>query len=750
MTVEELTKGMNEKQAEAVRTTEGPLLIMAGAGSGKTRVLTHRVAHLIEDLDVRPWRILAITFTNKAAREMRERIGKLVDPEVAQSVWVSTFHALAVRILRRDGEQIGLGKNFTILDSSAQKTLVKRVVNELNLDSNQYDPRTILGTISNAKNELLTAKDYAQQAGNYYEERVAEVYRAYQKALAQTQSVDFDDLIMKTIELFEKAPEVLQRYQEQFRYLHVDEYQDTNDAQYKIVNMLAQGSRNLAVVGDADQSIYGWRGANMQNILNFEKDWPDAKSVFLEQNYRSTQNILDAANDVINNNNERVPKKLWTENGKGEKLTYYRAQSAQDEAYYVLGKIQKSQREEKKSLSDFAILYRTNAQSRAMEEALVKANIPYTIVGGHKFYDRKEILDIMAYLSLVANPADNAALERIINVPKRSIGQTTLDRLFTFADSINLPMLAAIDQIEMAPDIRPAAATKLLAFAEMINNFRQQAEFLEVSELTDLILDQSGYRKELQQKSDPESQSRLENLDEFISVTKEFEAKYDKDAEDAVDPLTDFLGSTALMADLDNVEEDSGAVTLMTLHAAKGLEFPVVFLIGLEEGLFPLGRAAQDEDLLEEERRLAYVGITRAEKKLYLTNAFSRMLYGKTQSNQPSRFIDEISDDLIEKAYPAGSSATQPGLSSKFLRATATTYQGRPVQASAVQKSESKTTGAEGVSWQAGDKVQHKKWGIGTVVSVTGSAEDQELKVAFPEDGIKQLLAAFAPITKAN
>lgn len=750
MTVEELTKGMNEKQAEAVRTTEGPLLIMAGAGSGKTRVLTHRVAHLIEDLDVRPWRILAITFTNKAAREMRERIGKLVDPEVAQSVWVSTFHALAVRILRRDGEQIGLGKNFTILDSSAQKTLVKRVVNELNLDSNQYDPRTILGTISNAKNELLTSKDYAQQAGNYYEERVAEVYRAYQKALAQAQSVDFDDLIMKTIELFEKAPEVLQRYQEQFRYLHVDEYQDTNDAQYKIVNMLAQGSRNLAVVGDADQSIYGWRGANMQNILNFEKDWPDAKSVFLEQNYRSTQNILDAANDVINNNNERVPKKLWTENGKGEKLTYYRAQSAQDEAYYVLGKIQKSQREEKKSLSDFAILYRTNAQSRAMEEALVKANIPYTIVGGHKFYDRKEILDIMAYLSLVANPADNAALERIINVPKRSIGQTTLDRLFTFADSINLPMLDAIDQIEMAPDIRPAAATKLLAFAEMINNFRQQAEFLEVSELTDLILDQSGYRKELQQKSDPESQSRLENLDEFISVTKEFEAKYDKDAEDAVDPLTDFLGSTALMADLDNVEEDSGAVTLMTLHAAKGLEFPVVFLIGLEEGLFPLGRAAQDEDLLEEERRLAYVGITRAEKKLYLTNAFSRMLYGKTQSNQPSRFIDEISDDLIEKAYPAGSSVTQPGLSSKFLRATATTYQGRPVQASAVQKSESKTTGAEGVSWQAGDKVQHKKWGIGTVVSVTGSAEDQELKVAFPEDGIKQLLAAFAPITKAN
>ncbi|USS91840.1 DNA helicase PcrA [Fructobacillus americanaquae] len=749
MTVEELTKGMNSKQAEAVRTTEGPLLIMAGAGSGKTRVLTHRVAHLIEDLDVAPWRILAITFTNKAAREMRERIGKLVDEQLAQSVWVSTFHALAVRILRRDGERIGLGKNFTILDSSAQRTLVKRVINDLNLDSNQYDPRTILGTISNAKNDLLTAKDYREQAANFYEERVAEVYSAYQKALRQAQSVDFDDLIMLTIELFEKAPDVLQRYQDQFRYLHVDEYQDTNDAQYKIVNMLAQGSQNLAVVGDADQSIYGWRGANMQNILNFEKDWPQAQSVFLEQNYRSTQSILDAANDVINHNNERVPKKLWTENGAGDKITYYRAQSAQDEAYYVLGQIQNGQRENHQSLSDFAILYRTNAQSRAMEESLVKANIPYTIVGGHKFYDRKEILDVMAYLSLVANPADNAALERIINVPKRAIGQSTVDRLFTFANQVNLPMLAAIDQVEMAQDIRPAAVTKLLSFAEMVHNFRQQAEFLTVSELTDLILEQSGYRQELQAKSDPESQSRLENLDEFLSVTKEFDDKYDAQADDAVNPLTDFLGSTALMADLDNVEEDSGVVTLMTLHAAKGLEFPTVFLIGLEEGLFPLGRAAQDEDQLEEERRLAYVGITRSEQKLYLTNAFSRLLYGRTQANQPSRFIDEISPELIEQAYPASGSGVSAGLSSKFLRATSTTYQGS-AKASPVQKKSAETTGAEGVMWQAGDKVSHKKWGIGTVVSVTGDQPDRELKVAFPEDGIKQLLAAFAPITRVD
>ncbi|MDF7637038.1 DNA helicase PcrA [Leuconostocaceae bacterium ESL0958] len=749
MSVEELTKGMNDKQAEAVRTTEGPLLIMAGAGSGKTRVLTHRVAHLIEDEQVFPWRILAITFTNKAAREMRERIGRLVDPEVAQQVWVSTFHALAVRILRRDGEAIGLNKNFTILDGSAQKTLMKRVLSDLNLDSNQYDPRTVLGTISNAKNDLLTAKDFAKTASNFYEEQVAEAYRNYQLALRQAQSVDFDDLIMLTIELFEQVPAVLERYQKQFAYLHVDEYQDTNDAQYKIVNLLAQGSRNLAVVGDADQSIYGWRGANMQNILNFEKDWPDAKSVFLEQNYRSTQVILDAANDVINHNNERVKKQLWTDNKAGDKIRYYRAQSAQDEADYVLGQIQKSVREDQAPLSDFAILYRTNAQSRAMEEALVRAQVPYTIVGGHKFYDRKEILDIMAYLSLVANPADNAALERIINVPKRAIGQTTLDRLFTFASKMSLPMLAAIDSIELATDIRPAAVSKLLSFAEMMKNFRQQAEFLSVSELTDLILDQTDYRQELKRKGDVESQSRLENLDEFLSVTKEFDDQYDDQAEEAVDPLTDFLGSTALMADLDNVGEDDGQVTLMTLHAAKGLEFKTVFLIGLEEGLFPLGRAAQDEDQLEEERRLAYVGITRAERQLYLTNAFSRLLYGKTQANPPSRFIDEIDPKRLDQRGPAASQASvQAGLSSRFLRATTTT--GRRPQASAVQKEEAGTSGADTVAWQAGDKVAHKKWGTGTVVAVTGSQADQELKVAFPEIGVKQLLAAFAPISKVQ
>ncbi|WEV55161.1 DNA helicase PcrA [Leuconostocaceae bacterium ESL0723] len=745
MTLASLTAGMNDKQAEAVATTEGPLLIMAGAGSGKTRVLTHRVAHLIEDMDVAPWRILAITFTNKAAREMRERIGQLVDPEIAQNIWVSTFHALAVRILRRDGERIGLNRNFTIIDTSAQRILLKRVINDLNLDTNQYDPRTILGKISNAKNALLTPDKYISQAQNAYEETIGEIYQNYQQALKQAQSVDFDDLIMLTIDLFKAAPDVLERYQQQFRYIHVDEYQDTNDAQYQIVHMLAEGFRNLAVVGDADQSIYGWRGANMNNILNFEKDYPDAQTVMLEQNYRSTQSILSAANDVIAHNQERVPKKLWTENGSGDKINYYRAQTEHDEANYVLSQVQKLRKDEKRPYSDFAVLYRTNAQSRNIEEALIKANMPYTIVGGHKFYERREILDIMAYLSLVANLDNDAAFERIVNVPKRSIGTTTMNHLHQFAQRMGMSYMQAIDQIELAPEIRPAAASKLLKFAEMIRHLHQQAEFLNVTELTELVMEQSGYRKELSSKSDPESQGRLENLDEFLSVTKEFDDRYDADSDDAVDPLTDFLGSTALMSDLDNFEEGDGAITLMTLHAAKGLEFPVVFLMGLEEGIFPLGRASQDEDQLEEERRLAYVGITRAMQKLYLTNAYSRLLYGRTQSNQPSRFIDEISPEHLNTEYSSNQDVNLA--SRRFQQATATTFQAK---SSPVQKQAASTTGAEKVSWQVGDKVTHKKWGIGTVVAVSGGADDQELKVAFPDDGIKQLLAAFAPIQRVD
>ncbi|TYC47735.1 DNA helicase PcrA [Leuconostoc litchii] len=747
MPIETLIQGMNDKQSEAVQTTEGPLLIMAGAGSGKTRVLTHRIAHLVQDKNVYPWRILAITFTNKAAREMRERIAQLVDPEIAKDIWVSTFHAMAVRILRRDGERIGLARNFTIIDTSAQRTLMKRVINDLNLDTNQYDPRAILGIISNAKNDMLTAKAYAKQAGNTYEETVAEVYTAYQAELKRAQSVDFDDLIMSTIDLFRQAPDVLERYQTQFEYLHVDEYQDTNDAQYTIVNLLAKRSRNLAVVGDADQSIYGWRGANMNNILNFEKDYPDAHTVMLEQNYRSTQNILDAANAVINHNNERIDKNLWTENGKGDKITYYRAQSEHDEANFVLANIQKARQENNAAYSDFAVLYRTNAQSRGIEEALVKANMPYTMVGGHKFYERKEILDIMSYMNLITNPADNAAFERVVNEPKRGIGVASINRLRDFANRMNLSYMGAIENIELAPEITARSASKMIQFAEMMHNLRQQSEFLNVTELAELAMTKSGYRQMLAEKNDPESQGRLENLEEFLSVTKEFDSKYNPDEPESIDPLTDFLGSTALMSDLDDFEEGDGAVTLMTLHAAKGLEFPVVFLVGMEEGIFPLSRAMMDDDQLEEERRLAYVGITRAMKKLYLTNAFSRLLYGRTQANEPSRFIDEISTDLLDKQYSTTASAAERSFpfDRKTQRATATTYKASPVT-----KTTAGTTGADDTVWKSGDKVSHKKWGIGTVVAVSGSNQDQELKVAFPSEGVKQLLAAFAPIKRAE
>ncbi|WP_349532983.1 DNA helicase PcrA [Leuconostoc citreum] len=749
MSVETLTNGMNNKQAEAVQTTEGPLLIMAGAGSGKTRVLTHRIAHLVQDLNVFPWRILAITFTNKAAREMRERIAALLSEDVARDIWVSTFHALAVRILRRDGEAIGLAKNFTIIDTSAQRTLMKRVINDLNLDTNQYDPRTILGMISNAKNDMLRPRDYAKAADNAFQETVAEVYTAYQAELKRSQSVDFDDLIMLTIDLFQSAPEVLARYQQQFEYLHVDEYQDTNDAQYTIVNLLAQRSKNLAVVGDADQSIYGWRGANMNNILNFEKDYPNAHTVMLEQNYRSTQNILDAANAVINHNNERVPKKLWTENGKGDQITYYRAQTEHDEANFILSNIQQLRETKHMAYSDFAVLYRTNAQSRNIEESLVKANMPYSMVGGHKFYERKEILDIMAYMSLITNPDDNAAFERVVNEPKRGLGATSLTRLRELANRLNVSYMKAIESIELAPSITTKATSKFLTFAEMMHNLRQQSEFLNVTELTELVMTQSGYRQMLAEKNDPDSQARLENLEEFLSVTKEFDDKYQPEDPESIDPVTDFLGTTALMSDLDDFEEGDGAVTLMTLHAAKGLEFPVVFLIGLEEGIFPLSRAMMDEDLLEEERRLAYVGITRAMKKLFLTNAFSRLLYGRTQANEPSRFIAEISPELLETAYSGLSrdktqKKTLP-FDRKMQRATATTYQATPVT-----KITNGVTGGDQTSWSTGDKVSHKKWGVGTVISVSGRADDQELKVAFPSEGVKQLLAAFAPIQKVD
>lgn len=733
--------GMNNQQQAAVLHTEGPLLIMAGAGSGKTRVLTHRIAYLVEQKDVAPWRILAITFTNKAAREMQERIGMLLNAEEASAIWVSTFHSLAVRILRRNIDMIGYNRNFTIADPSAQKTLVKRIMTDFNIDSQKFDPKSILATISNAKNELKSVETYTQDAYGPYEKIVASVYKEYQKQLKLSESLDFDDLIMLTIELFEKNPTILETYQDKFKYIHVDEYQDTNDAQYKIVNMLAQGYRNLCVVGDADQSIYGWRGANMNNILNFENDYDDAKTILLEQNYRSTATILDAANAIIENNNVRRPKKLWTENNQGMPITYFRGQTQNEEGLYVVSEIKKALDAKQATYKDFAILYRTNAQSRSIEETLVKANMPYTMVGGNKFYDRKEIKDILAYLTLVTNPADSMSFERIINEPKRGIGTTSVDKLRNFANLSELSLLTAAANVELASDITSRTRMKFAEFAKMIENFYQQKEFLSITDLTQEILDKTGYLKNLQSQNNLEAQARIENLQEFLTVTKNFDEKYEPEDEQR-DKLTDFLADLALVSDLDKDEVGSEQVTLMTLHAAKGLEFPTVFLVGMEEGIFPLSRALMEDNQLEEERRLAYVGVTRAMKKLYLTNAYSRMLYGRTQSNQASRFIKEIPQSLIDTADNGISLQAKQG-QIKPLRST---YR----QPKITKQVKNSTTGAENKTWVTGQKVSHKKWGIGTVVKINGVGEDMELDIAFPQQGIKRLLAAFAPITKVS
>ncbi|MDQ2046972.1 DNA helicase PcrA [Enterococcus faecium] len=739
----ELLNGMNPRQKEAVLHTDGPLLLMAGAGSGKTRVLTHRIAYLIEEKEVNPWNILAITFTNKAAKEMKERVNAIL-ASGGEDVWVSTFHSMCVRILRRDVDFIGYNRNFTIIDSSEQLTLMKRILKELNIDPKKYDPRSILGTISQAKNSLQTPQDFAKMQGSYYEEIAAKCYAAYQKELQYNQCMDFDDLIMNTIRLFEEHPDSLTYYQNKFHYIHVDEYQDTNHAQYTLVNLLAGRFRNLCVVGDADQSIYGWRGADMQNILDFEKDYPDAAVILLEQNYRSTKNILSAANQVIENNSNRKPKNLWTENKEGNKITYYRADNERDETRFIVDRMQEEIRSNHRNYGDFAILYRTNAQSRVMEETLLKANIPYKMVGGHKFYDRKEIKDILAYLNVLANPQDSISFERIVNSPKRGIGPGSIEKLRSFASLNEWPLLEAAQNVDLA-NIGGKAGQQLGAFGEMIQEVTQMIPYLTVTELTKEVLDRSGYLEDLKIQNTLEAQARIENLEEFLTVTQEFDKQFEQQNEEDADApeekLTVFLNDLALVSDIDNLEEDASQVTLMTLHAAKGLEFPVVFLIGLEEGVFPLSRALMEESELEEERRLAYVGITRAEEALYLTNAFSRTLYGRTQYNRPSRFVEEIDQELLEIE---GMRPT-PKKTPVFAKKTAYSYK-QPETAVVPSKS---ATGGENNSWKPGDKVKHKKWGLGTVVRVSGTSKDLELDVAFPSQGVKRLLAAFAPIEKA-
>ncbi|KLL87132.1 ATP-dependent DNA helicase PcrA [Streptococcus agalactiae] len=750
--------GMNDKQAEAVQTTDGPLLIMAGAGSGKTRVLTHRIAYLIDEKYVNPWNILAITFTNKAAREMRERAIAL-NP-ATQDTLIATFHSMCVRILRREADYIGYNRNFTIVDPGEQRTLMKRIIKQLNLDTKKWNERSILGTISNAKNDLLDEIAYEKQAGDMYTQIIAKCYKAYQEELRRSEAMDFDDLIMMTLRLFDQNKDVLAYYQQRYQYIHVDEYQDTNHAQYQLVKLLASRFKNICVVGDADQSIYGWRGADMQNILDFEKDYPQAKVVLLEENYRSTKKILQAANNVINHNKNRRPKKLWTQNDEGEQIVYHRANNEQEEAVFVASTIDNIVREQGKNFKDFAVLYRTNAQSRTIEEALLKSNIPYTMVGGTKFYSRKEIRDVIAYLNILANTSDNISFERIVNEPKRGVGPGTLEKIRSFAYEQNMSLLDASLNVMMSP-LKGKAAQAVWDLANLILTLRSKLDSLTVTEITENLLDKTGYLEALQVQNTLESQARIENIEEFLSVTKNFDdnPEITVEGETGLDRLSRFLNDLALIADTDDSATETAEVTLMTLHAAKGLEFPVVFLIGMEEGVFPLSRAIEDADELEEERRLAYVGITRAEQILFLTNANTRTLFGKTSYNRPTRFIREIDDELIQ--YQGLARPVNSSFGVKYSKEQPTQFgQGMSLQqALQARKSNSQpqvtaqlqalnTNNSHETSWEIGDVATHKKWGDGTVLEVSGSGKTQELKINFPGIGLKKLLASVAPISK--
>ncbi len=750
--MEQITKnllnGMNPQQAEAVKTTDGPLLIMAGAGSGKTRVLTHRIAYLVVEKEVYPSKILAITFTNKAAREMRERIDNLLGNGTTESMWVSTFHSMCVRILRRNIDRIGISKNFSILDSSDQLSVVKNVLKELNIDSKRFEPRAILNAISSAKNECITADMYKANSNpsNPYEKVISQVYEGYEKRLRRNQSLDFDDLIMTTITLFERVPEVLEFYQNKFQYIHVDEYQDTNHSQYKLVQLLAKKFKNICVVGDSDQSIYRWRGADIGNILSFEKDYPNAKAILLEQNYRSTKRILQAANDVIENNESRYPKKLRTENLDGEKLVLYKASNEQDEAQFVVQTIQKLMEKENRTLDDFAILYRTNAQSRVMEEVLVKSNMTYQIVGGTKFYDRKEIKDLLAYLRLISNNDDDLSLARIINEPKRSIGATSFEKIASYAIQQDRSIFDAMKEV-LFMGLTGRAASNVEKFHQLIEDFTKMQDYLSVTELVEQVIEKSGYRAMLENEKTIEAESRLENIEEFLSVTKAFEERSEDKS------LIAFLTDLSLVADIDSLDKEDtskGSIILMTMHSAKGLEFPVVFIIGMEENIFPHSRSLDDAAEMEEERRLAYVGITRAEQRLYLTCAGSRTLYGRSSFNMPSRFLQEISDDIIEQISKSGNRFDADELPFGGGRGRAQSQRRRTIGdiQTKSQIANLQSTGGNQMEWRAGDKAVHGKWGTGTVVSVKGEGDGLELDIAFPNVGIKRLLAKFAPITK--
>lgn len=735
-------QGLNKEQLDAVQTINGPMMILAGAGSGKTKVLTCRIAHLLQQ-GVRPYRILAITFTNKAAAEMRERVDRMAGA-AARDVWLFTFHAFCARLLRYELENLkGYANNFAIYDTSDSKNLIKQVLKEMNLDEKRFPLPAIISNISNAKNALLFPDAYAREASGYYEQQVAKIYDAYQKKLQANNAVDFDDLLLLALRLLQENPAVREKYQRKFDYLMVDEYQDTNHAQYLLTKLLAAGHRNICVVGDADQSIYGWRGADIQNILDFEKDYPDAKLVKLEQNYRSTQVILDAANAVIDNNSGRKPKNLWTANGNGSEIIYYQANDERDEARYVIENMQKLQLNEGAKLGDMAVLYRTNAQSRVFEEMLIKSGIAYTMVGGTKFYERKEIKDALAYLRLIFNPSDSLSLLRIINVPRRGIGDATLARLQEYANASGQTLFEVVTNAADVPGLASRFANKLDELSELLFELMGEAADVPVKQLLDDVLLKTGYLEELQSSKDPQDESRVENLKEMLSVTEEFAVKCERNGEEPT--LENFLADVALVADIDDAELDEEAVTLMTLHSAKGLEFPDVFLVGMEEGIFPHSRTLMDENEIEEERRLCYVGITRAEKHLFLSNARTRTIYGRTQYYKPSRFLQEVPRNLVHVIKRPV--VQRPAMTSQVHKPTAKENANwfEQHKASFFPR---ESSAAAGCSFHVGDKVMHKKWGAGTIVTAKAADDGQEVTVAFAGGGIRSLLTKYAKLEK--
>lgn len=725
---------LNDRQCEAVKHTEGPLLITAGAGSGKTKVLTCRIAHLLE-LGVAPYRILAITFTNKAAKEMKERVTNLVGAQ-ADSIWLSTFHSFCAKLLRFEVDGFhGYTRNFTIYDSSDQLVLVKDCLKKLNLDDKQFMPRSVLGTISSAKNVLMDAKAFAAKASDFYEQKVADVYALYQEKLRENNAVDFDDLLFLAVRLLQEKEDVREKYQSRFQYILVDEYQDTNHAQYALTKILAARWRNICVVGDADQSIYAWRGADIRNIIDFTRDYPDAASIKLEQNYRSTKTILHAANAVIDNNESRPKKTLWTENPAGNKIIHYQAQTEHDEADYIAGVIYNRHEISHEPYGDMAILFRTNAQSRVLEEKLMRYAIPYTMVGGTKFYDRKEIKDVLAYLRLLYNPEDSLSLTRIINVPKRNIGATTMEHVAAYAEEQGISLFEALSSTDEIP-VTKRARTSLENFAAMIFDLLNDIEGKDVLSLIETVIKETGYGDMLDKEAehDLQGESRKENVGEFLSVAKDY---MDSNPDGN---LQDFLENVALVSDVDDFESSDSKVTLMTLHAAKGLEFPVVFLTGLDEGLFPHSRTLLDPAQVEEERRLAYVGITRAERQLYVTNAITRTMYGRISAYMPSRFLAEIPPQLMEdyhrkSAMPQSRTTAVPGKQRVSILT-------KPVASSLPKKHAVTDTFAKG------DKVRHKIWGIGTVLDVIGEGTNMQMKIQFPTKGVRQVVVKYAPLEK--